>query len=279
MFTLKTIEKIVSRIPYKVRLAVYHTPFLPVGRVILGRLMPSSALVEITAGALKGFRMWVNLKCQKYYWLGTHEPAVQEVLRRVIRRGWVCYDIGAHIGYFSLTMAWLSGSGGKVFSFEPDPDNFWLLNEHIRLNNLKDVIRAVPFAVSSSSGRTTFQKGADSYSPTGKLSRSCNEGDIEVEVTSLDEFVRERGHLQPDFIKIDVEGFEGEVLSGANKILTQAHPVVLCEIHNLEAAERVYRELRESGYSIYDIEDNIKPVTKLPCGRHWIAWHKHKAIE
>jgi FkbM family methyltransferase len=282
VFVLKAIEKIVSLIPYRARLAVYHTPpLLSIGRVILGKIMPSNGLVEITAGPLKGLRMWVNLKCQKYYWLGTHEPAVQEVLKKIIRPGWICCDIGAHIGYFSLMMARLTGNGGKVFAFEPDPDNFSLLSEHIRINGLSSIVDAVPLAVSSrvESAVAVFQKGPASYSSTGKLSSSSNEEGIEVEVTSLDEFVYRRGYPEPNFIKIDVEGFEGEVLSGADRILTQARPVIVCEIHNLEESIKVLEKLYETGYLVFHIEEDFEPVNNLKYGGHWLAWHETRRAQ
>jgi len=90
VFMLKVIEKVISLIPYRARLVVYHTPFINVGRAVLSRIMPSTTLVRITGGPLKGFQMWIDLKCQKYYWLGTYEPAVQKTLEKVIQPGWVC---------------------------------------------------------------------------------------------------------------------------------------------------------------------------------------------
>ncbi len=95
------------------RLAVYDTPFLPIGKVILRRLAPSRVLVDITPDGLKGFRMSANLNYHKYYWVGTYELVVQKVLKRVMRPGWICYDIAAHISYFFPTIALLVGDSGK----------------------------------------------------------------------------------------------------------------------------------------------------------------------
>jgi len=181
--------------------------------------------------------VWINLKCQKFYWLGTYEPAVQEVLKKIIQQRWICYDLGAHLGYFSLLMARLTGKGRKVFAFEPNPSNFSLLSEHIHLNNLGDVIEAVPLAISSRSGRAL--KGIDSF--TGKLVSSSRF----VELVSLDDFVYKMGHPEPNFIKIDVKGLEGEVLSDAEKILTQAQPFILCEVHNPQIAVEVFGKLQK----------------------------------
>ena len=272
MLVRRAVEKLVSLIPYKARLFVYHTPFIHMGRKILSKVMPSTTLVEITGGPLRGFRMWIDLKCQKYYWLGTYEPAVSDTLGKVIQPGWVCYDVGAHIGYFSLMMAQLTGVKGKVFAFEPDPDNFRHLNEHIQLNDMNAIIEPAPMAVSSESGKAVFQKGKDSS--TGKLSSSSFGEGIEVDITSLDDFVYQMGHPEPDFIKIDVEGFEGKVLSGAGKVLSQARPVVLCEIHNTEAAQKVLKKLEGAEYLIFHVEGDLKPVRSLHSNGHYVAYHR-----
>ena len=71
---------------------------------------------------------------REVYWLGTYEPTVQETMEKVIKDRWVCYDIGTHIGYFSLLMARLGE--GKVFAFEPEPENFRLLKKHAEMNGL-----------------------------------------------------------------------------------------------------------------------------------------------
>jgi len=151
-------------------------------------------------------------------------------------------------------MAQLTGSNGKVFAFEPDPDNFSLLSKHIHLNGFNHIIEAVPFAVSSSSGKAMFQKG--SSSSTGKLSSSSEEEGLEVEMVSLDDFVYRMGYPQPDFVKIDVEGFEGEVLNGASRVLAQTQPIILGE----------------------NVERDFELVNNLEFGSHWLAYPKQKGI-
>jgi len=173
-------------------------------------------------------------------------------------------------------MAQLTGSNGKVFAFEPDPDNFSLLSKHIHLNGFNHIIEAVPFAVSSSSGKAMFQKG--SSSSTGKLSSSSEEEGLEVEMVSLDDFVYRMGYPQPDFVKIDVEGFEGEVLNGASRVLAQTQPIILGEIHNLQAAGKVLRKLNETDYLILNVERDFELVNNLEFGSHWLAYPKQKGI-
>lgn len=63
-----------------------------------------------------------------------HEPLMTEIIKRETKEGDVVLDIGAHIGYYTLMFARLVGKEGKVFAFEPDPDNFTLLKKNIEIN-------------------------------------------------------------------------------------------------------------------------------------------------
>ena len=81
----RLVQGIVSLIPCKLRLAFYYIPLIGSSvRSVLREIMPSRAVVEITAGLMKGYEIEVDLKCEKFYWLGTYEPAVQETMKKII---------------------------------------------------------------------------------------------------------------------------------------------------------------------------------------------------
>ncbi|GAI97647.1 unnamed protein product, partial [marine sediment metagenome] len=210
---------------------------------------------------MKGYEIEVDLKCEKFYWLGTYEPAVQETMKKIIEDGWICYDIGAHIGYFSLLMTRLTG--GKVFAFEPEAENFRLLKKHVEINGLSDIVMPLPLAVSSKTNSAYFEKG---YSPfTGRLCKSSEvyseDYPVRVKTITLDHFVYVRGYPEPSFVKIDVEGFEANCLEGMKRVCEEARPVVLCEIHNAEQGRGVYRILSEQGYLFFDVEKELRRLT------------------
>ncbi len=188
-------------------------------------------------------------------------PSVESLLRE----GVVFYDLGAHVGFYTLLAARNVGSKGKVFSFEPDPDNASILREVVSRNSL-DNVAIVESAVSDSNSRLTFERSAG-LRHSGHLAgigiNSIDIGDqIVVNVTSLDSFCE--SHPPPDVIKIDVEGGEGNVLRGAQNTLRQARPAIVVEVHRQEFFAEVARPLQELGYDIKRLESSDQAL-QFPC--------------
>ena len=146
-------------------------------------------------------------------------------------------EVGAHIGYLTQFFEHLVSSGGKVIVIEPSPLNRKFLRKNIKKNTL-----ILPIALSDKSGYQRFY--VDSYggftnslkkdftsSKNNELeqtqfTQNTKVNGIEVEVSSIDE-ICERYTFYPDFIKIDVEGSELEVLRGANNILSSINSRLL----------------------------------------------------
>ena len=135
-----------------------------------------------------------------------------------INEGRTAYDIGANYGMHALLMAKLVGASGHIYAFEPSPVIFKGLKENIEMKSTQ------PRELCS--GRTWDHSGRVQFLAGNHLGAGhCTEVDampgngMEVEVFSLDDFVFERGHYPPDFIKIDVEGAEAKVLFGARRLL------------------------------------------------------------
>lgn len=202
---------------------------MPIARP-LRRALPASApkdarFVAVCGGELRGMQMLIDLATEKYYWLGTHEQRVQELLAREIAPGDVAYDVGAHIGFFSLLMARRAGAGGLVHAFEPLPANAYRLRENAVANNLTN-ITVHELALGDSDGEARFAPGATSLE--GRLSNAGNE---HVAVATIDCLVA-NGYAPPSFIKIDVAGAEASVLRGAAATIAAHKPRMLIEIHS-----------------------------------------------
>src|SRR6267154_1925101 len=120
--------------------------------------IPSNALVwtSIRSGPGKGLWLRLNPRYEMEYLEGDYEAPVERILLSNLRPGTVFYDVGAHIGVFSLIAARNVGIQGSVIAFEPDPANVRRIKEHVSRNQL-DAIRIIPKAVSSSNGRVCFQ--------------------------------------------------------------------------------------------------------------------------
>ena len=167
--------------------------------------------------------MVLDLGHEKAYWAGVYEPLVQEVLRERLRAGAFFWDVGAHIGFFSVCAVRL---GARALAFEPAPANAERLRLHGALNGF-DVIEAAAWSddrgVDLLAGPSSEQWRASSGGPTRSV--------------VLDVVARERGI--PDLLKLDVEGAEVEALRGAAELLAAGRTTLVCELHSEEAAAGV----------------------------------------
>ena len=173
-----------------------------------------------------------------------------------LSRGCRCVlDVGAHIGLVTLPVSRVVAPGGEVYAFEPAQANLHYLRAHIALNGLSNVtvveslVGAEPrnevpfFEQSGDSGlNTTADRGGElGFAPTTRRQ------------VTLDGFCAERG-LQPDVIKIDVEGAEVGVLRGAERTLRSKRPTVILSVHPRQmlslgaTVEELEQLLRELGY-------------------------------
>ncbi|MBT5226803.1 MAG: FkbM family methyltransferase [Proteobacteria bacterium] len=154
-----------------------------------------------------------NLLCNRI-----HEQEVTDHLSASFVGDDIFFDIGANAGYFSC-LALSCGVRG-VTAFEPDPDTCNVMDAQRRLNGWDDTaLSIVPMGLSDESGRQQLIRGSDSgESGFGDWPHREPVGKIEVEVITLDEYCRQVGHY-PSVMKIDVEGWEYQVLRGATTVL------------------------------------------------------------
>ena len=163
-----------------------------------------------------------------------YEPAVALFLASRVRPGAVTLDIGANVGVYVVQFAHWSRPDGRVFAFEPNPDARQLLERHVALNGLTQRVAIVPVAVGARVGEAPlFAHGEDGMSrlgaPNPELAGARTS--TTVPVATVDRFCADHD-LVPDWIFLDVEGFEAAVLEGASHTLG-AHPEVqvVVEMH------------------------------------------------
>lgn len=194
-------------------------------------------------------RDWYDLQCTDPVWV-----EMRFIKDHMIEQGDVVLECGGHHGCTAIVLSNWVGCSGKVITFEPLPNNADTIEKNIEQNRLQNVTLERK-AVGADKGKITMN---DVSSSSVVLS---GEG-VEVEVTCLDEYE----HLNPTFLKIDVEGFELQVLQGAKRILSK-RPKLAIEIHT-EALSR-YGASVEDIFRLIGVENY----------KFWIQWEDDKQPE
>lgn len=199
---------------------------------------------KITNGPMSGFR-WRLLSGGKLFRVlkGVYEPDQTNSFVREVKPGDCVFDVGAHVGWYTLLSSKLVADSGKVFAFEANPRNYWYLERHIQSNGLSQNVEAIHLGLSDKKGIMYFQSGTGTG--TGHLAES---GEVCVETSSIDLICEEKG-CAPTHIKIDVEGGEVEVLRGAARTIQHYKPVIFLSTHGADIKAECIRYLTDLGYS------------------------------
>jgi len=218
---------------------------------VLGKLLrlplkfiPKNMIMPILQGKLKG-KKWIVGSGNHGCWLGSYEYDKQRLFSEIVTEGSVVYDIGAHVGFYTLLASVLVGPRGKVIAFEPLPKNIQYLKEHLKINQCNNV-EVIEAAVSSKSGKSFFIQGGNTF--TGYLSKDT-EG-IEIEIISLDDLINKNNLPIPHIIKIDVEGAELEVLKGAKDLIATKKPTIFLSVHTKDIRKKCHQFLKMNGYNL-----------------------------
>lgn len=199
-------------------------------------------------------------------------------LTQWLQPGMVAVDVGAHLGFWTTTMAAVVGESGQVYSFEPARKTYDLLTTTIAHNRLNQVT-AIRSVVSSDTTPVALHHHSDS---SRNSIGGADGGSSEiVPSTILDGIFSDGSGLKVDALKIDVEGAEELVLRGGTRMLERDLPVVVFEM-NPEDAQRLGLEpdgawnfLSKRGYSMYYLDDSgnmvahSEPLNPHAAGRVW----------
>jgi FkbM family methyltransferase len=194
----------------------------------LGRALGDRVLIGETLGGSPIVLSMRDHQHRAIYFYGEHEPEIATLFRRLLAAGATVFDVGANVGYFSLLAREL---GASVHAFEPNPRVRGMLARSASLGS--GGIEVVAAACSDREGiMPLYLSDAGNTGMTSLGNRTAHE--IEVKLVTLDAYAARTG---PDLLKIDVEGHEREVLSGARVLLASARPIVIVETSGGETLE------------------------------------------
>ena len=215
----------------------------PWGRVARAplKLIPSNVPVRIVTGPLKGSK-WITGAGTNGCWLGTYELATQRRMLKEARPNDIAFDLGANHGFFAMLLA---RSTKSVIAVEPFAPNVAILKRHLQINQLTNCV-VVQAAVGLETGTAFFAQGINHA-----MGRICGEGEIEVNLVSLEELVNRFGVAS--IIKIDVEGAELEVLEGGRNYLKEVHPKLFLSTHGNQVHTQSSKLLRSLGFDVQEV--------------------------
>jgi FkbM family methyltransferase len=235
---------------------------------ILRRYHP---VVQVMVG---GRKMVVDVKDwvlgRILYLDGQYEAEVHGLMHHMDLQDSVCLDIGANIGLHTIVMSHYVGSSGKVFAFEPEAHNFQLLRQNLRMNKADNVI-ALESAVGSRESTCRLSLNSSNFGDHRVSTSAPVNGNFqEVPLITIDGQLRELPDGAVKFIKIDVQGFEYEVMQGMTTTLKR-NPDVVIFIEVFPVALRgagtsatelmqFFRDQKMVGWEIH--EDRIIPVSE-----------------
>jgi FkbM family methyltransferase len=203
-------------------------------------------------GPLAGLRMRVLPGPQQQYVRAPYEPEVCAAIKRLVRPGDSCADVGANIGYMTLLIASQCGPSGHVKAFEPLPENIALLLGNVALNQFSNRVEVINAAVSDGKLSQVFLYEGNSTFEFSLLPREGHEGGVEVPAVTLDQEFPSGMRL--DFVKFDIEGAESAALVGMRRVLAEQRPICLLEIMP-ENASAIADELGRADYVFTTLDD------------------------
>lgn len=182
------------------------------------------------------------------------EEKFEEAILSHISPGDTVWDVGANVGYFTLKMSDAVGSAGQVVAFEPAPSSHQVLTE--RAAHLSNVV-VEQVAMGDVVGTTDLFVSAKPTDPSNGLFSDGDGTSVEVRSTTGCAYLSDHPERAPNVVKIDVEGFEYEVLKGLDDLVRSPSPLALfIEVHfgildrrgMDEAPDQIVRLLRECGF-------------------------------
>lgn len=241
-------------------MALYATPDKIIKYWLL-RLFNVGRIVRNVQGSL----MLLNLKDRgiqtDLFMHGIREVQATKHLRSIMQPDWTMVEIGANIGYYALMEA---RAVKRVIAIEPGPDNYKGLMTNIALNGYRN-IETHQLAIGDHKGVVGFE--ISKACNWNKIARPNVTGDVQVQMTTLDDFLQGR---KIDFLRMDVEGYELCILKGMPQTIRDSRPGMFIEVHRdlLRDYGGSQKELMEYLASFgYYVSRSYPTGKEVPIGR------------
>lgn len=187
------------------------------------------------AARVCGIRLEFEANCRigEDVYANAFERRQRRVIHRLVEPGSTVIDVGANIGFYTCLLAKHVGSTGRVIAVEPTPSVYEDLRRNVGRNGFDDRVTLLPAALSDKAGTATlkvFDRGDEVYNSVGAVvSPAGNDhvSAIQVPTQTLNELLSHTRRDRPCFVKVDVEGFQKQVLEGGAEQLTERGNIML----------------------------------------------------
>jgi FkbM family methyltransferase len=219
--------------------------------------IPPGLEVRVLQGPMRGSR-WAFGSGNPGYFLGSYKLGKQTQLLQFLKEGDVFFDLGAHVGFFTLLASHFVGDQGRVVAFEPNPDNIKYLKKHIEWNKRRN-ITVFEAAIGDRNCLVSFDP-----SPRSAMGSICSAGSMTVQMLSLDYLYEAANIPAPQIIKIDIEGAECMALKGAQELISECRPVIFVSSHGSELHQDCVSLFGELDYRVDYIDDEPDEIIAIP---------------
>ena len=196
-----------------------------------------------------------------------HEPLTTSLILQKLTKEMHCVDIGSNIGYYALLESEKVGNDGTVWSIEPSPQNFETLSNNIMLNH-RENIKCYNIAIGDKNGKTDFL-----ISEKSNWSKIKNDSDliepedkiIQVDMMTLDSFSEKNRIEKVNLLRMDVEGYEKNIIEGSTSFLEKFKPILMIEVHKMIMGNDVTRDFLKKLQTLgYECEYFVPRIFDVP---------------
>lgn len=232
---------------------------------------------KVLAKTKDGRKLYVALSDwagETIYFQGKHEDFSAGLFAEHIKKGFVCLDVGANIGWHTTLMSRLAGKPGEVHAFEPVPTTFAELSKNVSLNAEGARVFLNNFCLGDQAGTTEIHLFSDLPCGHASLAEKNGENTISftTEVKTLDFYLENKNINRVDFIKVDIEGAEMLFLEGARSVFAQKSgaPIIYMEmaLETSKAFGYLPGDLitfikNQAGYRFYKVDELNKKLIEI----------------
>jgi methyltransferase, FkbM family len=268
LFKLVRAKKLVNLLPEKLKLRAAKYLYDYTSKEVTG--------IDMLAETKHGIKCLVNTKDLigwSVFFFGEYEKTTNAILEKYVKEGDYVVEAGANIGTETLLLSKYVGAKGKVYAFEPSPYVYERLSCNTLMNTVNENVVTSSLALGEADTEITFYIFPKVYHNSGLSGKGVDWKDafpIQVQQMTLDSWVEANNIDKINFLKMDVQGAEPDILRGGTKSIDRFKPTVFMEAH--EHLDFLFDFFNSRGYKIYMLKGGMELLDQCPTIKgDWLA--------